>query len=70
MTVQSESSQDDAQQMSEQADEIARALYAASPALTPFSRIPIPYESARNVGINSWARAYSQAWAATNKENL
>lgn len=62
VTVQSESAQDEAQQYAEQAEELARTLYATSPALTAFSRVPIAYESARDAGINSWARAHAKAW--------
>ena len=39
----------------------ARALYAEAPALTPFSRKPIPYDQARAAGINSWVRAWRAA---------
>lgn len=62
MTAESEAAQDQAQQYAEQAEELARTLYAASPAITAFSRVPIPYEAARTAGINSWARAYAKAW--------
>lgn len=42
-------------------DDRARDLYSQSPALSPFARTPIPYETARELGINSWARAHRAA---------
>lgn len=38
-------------------DAAVRAEYEKSPALTPFSRKPIPYELACLFGVNSIARA-------------
>lgn len=50
-------------------EQATRAEYAAAPALTPFSRKPIPYEAARAAGINSWAKAYRRALIGLHAES-
>lgn len=42
-------------------DDLARAIYSQSPAVSPFTRKPIPYETARELGINSWVCAHIAA---------